>query len=80
MSGHDKTQQITELNGIIILIAVHRKSKICLNIKEVFYKNVPGIIEIIYQTDGKVYSIFHEFKNNFRGDTQICFFESTCKN
>ena len=82
LSGHDKTQQIVELDGnYFINSGAPEKVEFDSNIKgSILDKNEPGIIEILYKEDGKVESIFHEFKkkSNISIPTNLVLFESSC--
>jgi Omp85 superfamily domain len=83
VSGHDKTQQIAESFGnYFINSGAPEKGKFSSNIEEcVFSDSKPGIIEIEYHADGKVSSVFHEFKKkmNTSVTSKLLLLESSCK-
>ncbi len=82
LSGHEKTQQIVERDGnYFINSGAPENVEYAANIKgSILDKNEPGIIEIIYHDNGKVESIFHEFKKNSKSITSssLVLFESAC--
>ena len=83
LSGHEKTQQIVEHGGnYFINSGAPEKAEYAANIEgSILDRNEPGIIQIIYQSDGKVESVFHEFKNDsdFSEPINIVLFESSCE-
>ncbi len=83
VSGHDKTQQIAEMFGnYFINSGAPEKGKFATNLDECILSNdKPGIIELVYQTDGKVSSVFHEFKKSSNNivTSKLVLFESSCK-
>lgn len=82
LSGHDKTQQIVEHYGnYFINSGAPENADYASNIKgSILDKNEPGIIEIIYHSDGKVDSKLHEFNNktDLNNSPSLVLFESSC--
>ena len=84
LSGHEITQQVIEHSGnYFINSGAPEDVEFASNINgSILSENEPGIMEIIYQDNGRVESIFHEFKNNSTSTTpkNLVLFESSCNN
>ena len=82
VSGHEKTQQILEVNGnYLVNSGAPQKAQHAANIDgSTLSESESGIIELIYHSDGKVTSVFHQFKkSNENKKTHFTLFESACK-
>ena len=82
VSGHEKTQQILEVNGnYFVNSGAPQNAQHAANIDgSTLSESEPGVIELIYHSDGKVTSVFHQFKkSNKNKKTHFTLFESACK-
>lgn len=82
LSGHEKNQQIIRSKGnYFINSGAPEHAEYASNLDgTVLSKSEPGIIEIIYHSDGKVSSTFHQFNNKeIDFENNFTLFESACK-
>ena len=82
LSGHEKTQQIVEVNGnYFINSGAPEKAQHSTDIQgSILTESKSGIIELLYHEDGKVTSEFHQFKKSSESlNTHLTLFESACK-
>ena len=81
VSGHEKTQQIIDVSGnYFVNSGAPQKAQHAANIDGSTLSEIKtGIVELIYHSDGKVSSIFHQFKRtNEIKKTHLTLFESAC--
>ncbi|MDP2365954.1 MAG: hypothetical protein Q8M94_19555, partial [Ignavibacteria bacterium] len=81
ISGHDKTQQITEVRGnYFVNSGAPESAQYAADLESsLLSESEPGILELLYHPDGKVTSTFHQFSESDKiVESEFTLFESAC--